>query len=254
LPFVEHIGLPRSLHVLVGSALPAAMGVHLPLLLGSVQLRQAPPQAVSQQTRSTQWPLSQSSLTAQVLPSLILPHEPFLQTCPGSHCASLVQPTVHLPSAHRLGPQVVTPGGLHVPRPSHTPAVLSRTAPAHEGATHRVSAAYFSHAPKPSHLPVVPQLSGPMSRHMPRTSGLPESMGMHVPVAPAIAHETQAPSQAPLQHTPSAQNVERHWAPLVHARPFISLPQLWFSQRRPAEHSMLLSQRSRQAPFESSQA
>jgi hypothetical protein len=59
-----------------------------------------------------------------------------------------------------------------VPTPSHVPGVLRRV-PVQEGATHWVSAAYFSQPPKPSQAPVVPQLGAPMSLQIVRGSGTP---------------------------------------------------------------------------------
>ena len=55
LPFVEQAAAVMSWHTPRGSTLPAAIEVHLPGVDGSEQLRQAPVQAVSQQTPSTQW-------------------------------------------------------------------------------------------------------------------------------------------------------------------------------------------------------
>jgi hypothetical protein len=156
-----------------GSAFPATTEVHVPRVLGSEQLRQAPLQSVSQQTPSTQWLLSHAASPVQGLPMLILPHDPFLQRCPISQSASTLQSTLHAPSRHRFGLQLATPGGLHVPAPSQTPGRLRRTGPAHEGARHCVSAAYRSQPPKPSHLPSLPQYWAPLSVHTPRGSGLP---------------------------------------------------------------------------------
>jgi hypothetical protein len=54
LPFVPHDGAPMSLHMALGSALPAGMGVHFPGVEFWLQLRQAPVHALSQQRPSTQ--------------------------------------------------------------------------------------------------------------------------------------------------------------------------------------------------------
>jgi hypothetical protein len=201
LPFVPQDEAPASLHVARGSAFPAATDVQVPRVFGSEQLRQAPLQSVSQQTPSTQWLLSQAASAVHGLPGMILPHDPFLQTCPISQSASTLQSTLQAPSAQRLGLQVATPGGLHVPRPSQTPGRLRRTGPAHVGAMHCVSTGYRAQPPKPSHVPVFPQVIAPLSVQRPRGSGLPSSTARHVPFVRGSAQERHPPSHATLQHT-----------------------------------------------------
>ena len=200
--------------------------MHLPSVAVSEQLRHEPVHAVSQQTPSTQWALTQSASALHALPSLILPQDLFMQACPGSQSASTRHDVLQSPSRHRLGLQLATPGGVHVPRPSQTPGRLRRTAPAHMGARQRVSTAYFSQPPNPSHVPVLPQLGSPWSVQIARGSGAAGSTGQQVPVRPASAQDTQPPSQATLQHKPSAQNVEAHSTPVAHFAPFSFLPQL----------------------------
>ena len=55
LPLVEQAAGVMSWQTPRGSALPAGIAVHLPGADASEQLRQAPVQAMSQQTPSTQW-------------------------------------------------------------------------------------------------------------------------------------------------------------------------------------------------------
>ena len=219
-----------------GSALPAAMDVHLPSVATSAQLRQAPVQSESQQTPSAQWPFTQSAFAVQALPSLILPHDLLTHAWPDSQSASTTQSLRHSPPAHRFGLQLATPGGLHVPWPSQTPGKLRRTAPAHVGARHWTSAGYFSQPPKPSHFPVDPQLEAPVSLHMARGSGAPWSTGQHVPARPGKPHDTQPPSQATLQQMESAQNPDEHSSPPAHFAPFIFLPQLAATHWWPETH------------------
>jgi hypothetical protein len=241
------------LHVPLGSTLPAGVGVHLPSVDASVQLRQAPVQAVSQHTPSTQCPLMQSAFATHALPSLILPHDVLMQACPGSQSESTMQEILHSPPEHRFGLQLATPGGLQVPAPSQTAGRLRRTAPVHVGMTQTVSAGYRSQPPKPSHLPSLPQLAGPWSWQRPRGSGAVESTGQHVPTRLGSAHETQPPSQATLQHTESAQKPEAHSSPVAHFAPFIFLPQLLATHWRPSTHWLSWSQWSKQAPIVLSQ-
>ncbi len=59
--------------------------------------------------------------------------------------------------------------------------------------------------------------------------------GEHVPWSVTRLHASHCPLQAPLQQTPSAQNVEAHWPPDVQAWPFGSLSVQWWvaSQKNP---------------------
>ncbi len=67
-------------------------------------------------------------------------------------------------------------------------------------------------APAPS------QLLGPH----PLSGSLPAGRLLQVPAFPGSAHETQAPTQAVLQHTPSTQFALAHWLALLHAAPNLS--------------------------------
>jgi hypothetical protein len=78
-----------------GSTWPAGTGEHWPHLPGSRQLTQGPPQALLQQTPSTQWPDSHSAAAAQVAPEAFLPQLPLLQASP-AHWPSPVQPMKQL--------------------------------------------------------------------------------------------------------------------------------------------------------------
>ena len=63
------------------------------------------------------------------------------------------------------------------------------------------------------------------------------SMGQQLPGLSGSAHETHPPSQARLQHTPSAQNVDAHSLPSLHAAPFDLRPQLPATHFCPGAHS-----------------
>jgi hypothetical protein len=189
-----------------------------------------------------------SASAAQVTPRFFLPHVPAMQAWPLSQSLSVTHDCVHAPAVHRKGEQFCTPWGRQAPWPSHVPGVL-RFVPVHEAAMQTVSAAYFSHPPKPSQMPVVPHLAAPSSTHWPRGSATPRSMGQHVPLRSGIAHETQPPPQATLQHTPSAQNPEAHSLPLVQFAPFIFSPQLAATHCWPVAQSLVCVQASKHAPF-----
>jgi hypothetical protein len=131
------------------------------------------------------------------------------------------------------------PGALQVPRPSHVPAVFKRS-PVHDGTTHTVSAAYFAQEPKPSHAPVWPQLVAPASLQTPRGSGLPESIGQHVPKRPVWLHDTHAPLHVSAQQTPSTQKPDSHSSFVTQLMPFIFGPQLPLTHEWPAAQSLLV--------------
>ena len=82
--------------------MPAGVGAHRPIDEGRAQLRQAPPQAPSQQTPSTQKSLTHSVAAAQRL-SVAAWGRSFrsAQTCPATQSASLAQRAMHAPSLQR---------------------------------------------------------------------------------------------------------------------------------------------------------
>ncbi len=125
-----------------GSALPAAIDVHLPGADASEQLRQAPVQSPSQHTPSTQWVDRHSAPSEHGCPFCFGPHSPLTQAWPASQSASLRQTLLHVPSTQLKGLQFCTPCGRQVPRPSQVPGVLRRV-PVQEGMMHWVSPAYF---------------------------------------------------------------------------------------------------------------
>ena len=98
-PFVEHMAGVMSMQTPRGSALPAGIDVHLPGDEASEQLRQAPVQAVSQQTPSTQWVERHSVLAPQGAPVGLGPQRPFTQAWPESQSMSERQTLLHAPSA-----------------------------------------------------------------------------------------------------------------------------------------------------------
>jgi hypothetical protein len=72
--------------------------MHLPSDEGSAQLWQAPVQAVSQQTPSTQKLLAQSEAAAQVWPFCLGPQLPLTQAMPAWQSASEAQPVPQAPA------------------------------------------------------------------------------------------------------------------------------------------------------------
>lgn len=135
LPSAAQLAAVMSVQTPRGSTLPAATSVHLPGADASAQLRQPPAQAVSQHVPSTQWVELHSVPAEHGCPFCLGPHRPLTQAWSISQSLSLRQTLLHDPSTHLKGLQFCTPGGWHVPTPSHVPGVLRRV-PVHEGATH----------------------------------------------------------------------------------------------------------------------
>ena len=167
----------------------------------------------------------------------------FTQAMPVSQSALVMHDFVHAPLTQRNGLHSWIPGGWQVPSPSHVPAVFWRL-PEQVGAMQTVSRAYFEQPPRPSHLPVWPQVDMPWSWQKPRGSALSASIGQHVPSSCGRLQDTQAPWQATLQQTPSAQKPLAHCALSRQLAPFISLPQLPIMHACPLTHWLLVVQAS----------
>ena len=240
-PFVPHEAAPWSTQTARLSSVPCVSEVHVPFDDVSAQLRHAPPQATLQQTPSVQKPDAQSPAFVHVPPFSFNPQLWFTHAMPATQSASVVHDGLHAPDTQRNGVQSCSPGGLHVPTPSQVPAVLRRS-PAHDGSEHTVSAAYFAHAPKPSHAPVCPQLVAPMSLQTLRGSGLPASMGQHVPKRPVWLHVWHGPWHESAQQTPSVQKPESHSSFFEQLMPFILRPQLPLAHVCPDAQSLLVVQ------------
>jgi len=117
-PLVAHEAAPWSAHIWRGSGEPTATSVHLPMLLLRLQLRQAPVQALSQQTPSTQWLFWHSPSVLQVWPSGFGPQLSFTQavlSAQSTAWVATVQDDVHAPFVQRNGAQVWASGGWQVP-------------------------------------------------------------------------------------------------------------------------------------------
>jgi hypothetical protein len=95
-------------HTPRGSTVPAAVGVQRPSDEGTLHLRHAPVQAVSQQTPSTQWLFWHSLSALHGWPSIFGPQVPsprlfVTHAMPVSQSAELLQILVHAPDAQRNG-------------------------------------------------------------------------------------------------------------------------------------------------------
>jgi hypothetical protein len=89
LPFVPQLGAFWSTQTLRMSGLPAATATQRPGDIGSAQLRQAPVQALSQQTLSTQWFEAHSLASAQAWPFCLGPQVLLTQAMPVSQSRSV---------------------------------------------------------------------------------------------------------------------------------------------------------------------
>jgi hypothetical protein len=139
LPLVPQLAAFWSVQMLRTSGLPAATATHLPGIIGSAQVRQAPVQALSQQTPSTQWLEAHSLASVQVWPFCLGPQVLLTQAIPVSQSRSVWQVVVQAPLPQRNGWQLVTSGGRQVPSPSQVPAVLSLLTPEQAAGRHGVS-------------------------------------------------------------------------------------------------------------------
>jgi hypothetical protein len=100
-------------------------------------------------------------------------------------------------------------------------------------AAQSVPIGYLWQLPAPSQVPSVPHELACWSVHDPCGSGPPAGLGAQVPREVDSAQLWQAPVQAELQQTPSAQNPLLHSLPAEQGWPFDFGPQLPFLQVRP---------------------
>jgi hypothetical protein len=119
LPSLPHVAGAETPHWPEGSALPAAMGEHLPFVAGSLHETQGPLQAVSQQTFSAEQTVERHSVpTLHGDPAERRPHEPLMQTLLPAQSALEVHVFLHAATPQVNGEQDITAGVLHLPAPS----------------------------------------------------------------------------------------------------------------------------------------
>jgi len=218
-----------------GSASPEPTAAHEPALPVMLHAWHRPHVEAPQHTPSTQkLPVRQSEVAAHVWPRrFLLPHRFVFgsqmlgarQSPSVVHAALQAAVPLHMKGAH-----AIVDAAWQLPTPSHERACVS-VAPAagHDGATHSVPGAKKRHEPLPSQRPSVPQLAAPWFLHVPCGSVEPLPTFVHTPIVPGSAQDSQEPLQVELQHTPCAQNFDRH-SPLP--------AQLWPMPLRPHEPLM----------------
>jgi hypothetical protein len=245
-PSVPHVEAAWATQVRRGSAAPAGASEQAPIADASAHVRHAPAHAFSQHTPSTQKPLAQSPPAAQARPLPFLPQLPLWQTLGATQSSSFAQRLMHSPPTQRNGLQSRTPGCRQLPRPSQVPAVVNRS-PEQLCGVHKVSAGYSAQPPTPSHSPVRPHDALPWSVHIPRGSTRPSATGQQVPSRPGWLQVRHPPWHAPLQHTPSTQNPDPHWASSRQVAPLGFGPQLPPTHNTPGAQSASLAQASAHA-------
>ena len=89
---------------------------------------QAPSQAVAQQTRWAQTPLTHSGPASQAAPLGLRPHEPSSHAAGDAQsvsCVAAVHVDLHAPAPHANGKHDVDAGVTHAPAPSHVDSGVS---------------------------------------------------------------------------------------------------------------------------------
>jgi hypothetical protein len=187
---------------------PLGTGVQVPGDVASAHDRHVPVQAVLQQTPCAQKPLAHSVPSPQTEPGALSPQEPAVQTAGVWQSASAAQLALHASAPQRNGKHELAGGVTQAPAPSQVePGV--KVVLGQLGSPHDVPCANFWHAPA-AHMPFVPQLAAAWATQVLDGSGAPVGTSAQVPMAPASAHDLQAPAQAVAQQTPCAQTPEPH--------------------------------------------
>ena len=206
-----------------------------------------PPQALLQQTPSTQNPDMQSPLPVHGRPLPSRPQRPLKHLVPVTHWASDTQVVSQaVPEALHtmMGAQETMGAARHMPIPSQREAARA-IPPLQLLLAHTVPGAYRRHCPRPSQTPSRPQLGARWSWHWPVGSAAPAGTGVQTPADWGKAQDTQEPVQAPAQQTPWAQMPEAHSVGLlaVQGSPLGLRPQLPRTQTLGVAHSVSVAQR-----------
>jgi len=216
----------------------AATGEQVPAAPVSAQDIQVPGQAVPQQTPWAQMVLLHSVPLEQTAPFGLSPQEPAMQEAGIAQSLLVAQVALQAFVPQANGKQEEEAGIPQVPAPSQVPPGVKVVPLVGQVAFwQEVPCWYFSQAPA-WHLPSVPQLCAPLSMQLPAGSG-PEATAVHCPIVPVIAHDRQAPAQAVVQQTPSAQNADWHSTLFEQKAPISLRPQEPAVQTFPDEHELL---------------
>jgi hypothetical protein len=115
LALVPQVVEPWSTQVAAGSGLPAATFVQVPIVALSAQDRQAPVQALLQQTPWAQNVLMHSTPAVHEAPLGFLPHDTLMHELGARHCALVVQALKHLVPLQTYGLHGTESGAVHAP-------------------------------------------------------------------------------------------------------------------------------------------
>lgn len=216
---------------------------------------QSPQFGLLQQTPSVQdRPIAHSAGSPrQGAPAGFLPQWKLTQLLGGkTHSESFVQVSLQaVPPLHMYGPQVrVPPPTLQLPLPLQVLASVSVDMFAgQEGGTHWVPAGYFRQPLFPSHMPSLPQVSAPLTPHLPLGSFWPAATGKQVPGFALNVQDTHGPSHTLSQQTFLAEqtNPALHSLDCPHDAPFGLSPHDPLRQTAPSAQSPSAAQADRQA-------
>jgi len=201
-PAPSHVYAPQPF----STSVPAGRGEQPPSSPGRLQASHAPPHAPLQHTPSAQKPEAQSEAATQEPP---LPFAP-LHLTPAVQLPAVTQaPLTHSPEAHSAPVAQPLPlGSVPTQAPPLQAAAVLHSAPLAQVKLHAL-------AP--------PQALAPHSL----PGSIPGATGAHAPFLPATLHAMQVPVQPALQHTPSAQKPEAHWAASTQASPLARSARHW---------------------------
>jgi hypothetical protein len=124
LPSFPQLAAPASVQMPAGSLAPASTRLQRPGDPGRLQDRQAPLQALSQQTPWAQKPDSHSPPAEQAPPFVFLPHEPPWHEVPAEHPVLAVQDSKHRAPLQAYGSQLTEAPAMQLPPPSQWEACL----------------------------------------------------------------------------------------------------------------------------------
>jgi hypothetical protein len=211
-----------------GSGCPLSTFWQLPAVAAFLlHVWQAGQLGTAQHTPSVQALLAHSLLAKQSWPLGLGPHELLaLQTLGAQQSAALLHVAMQAGPPHFDGPHVLLAGvgPLQAPAPSHIFANVCVELPLPSTqvcAAHSVFAGQRRQAPLPSQKPSVPHVEAAVFA---QPAEGPTGTGLHVPSAPATAHDWQAPVQAELQQKPWAQIADTHSLPSPHVCPLALSP------------------------------
>jgi len=217
-----------STHTAVGSAPPAATGLHIPGVVPAQDM-QVPLQVVLQQTPCSQIVDEHSEPVPHGVPGGFSEQVPLVHLVGDTQSASAVQVVLQTrppESQSRLPGQFPGVTVLHVPPPSQVAAGVN-TWPVQAAGAHCVPLGQSRQCPAPSQKPSVKQpLLAVIVHWVVGVGATPAPTGEQVPVVPDSAQDRQVPVQAVSQQTPCAQKPETQDAAAVQAAPGGSLPQL----------------------------